>query len=114
MIGFLFLTACSEYGLNNITKPNGSNESENFFESMDSLIEGDSCGTTLIPESSSAVDESCYSDTVGSWNPIIKWQNSQVLDIMTTPVVGDLNGDGIDDYYFATSRCTQIFFGVGG
>lgn len=94
MIGFLLLTACSEYGLNNITKPNGNNESENYFESMDSLIEGDSCGTALIPDSSAAVDESCYNNTIGSWDPIIKWQNSQVLDIMTTPVVGDLNGDG--------------------
>ena len=94
MIGFLLLTACSEYGLNNITKPNGNNDSENYFESMESLLEGDACNTNLIPEGTAAVDESCYNETVGSWTPTIKWTNTQASNIITTPVVGDLDGDG--------------------
>jgi hypothetical protein len=94
MIGFLLFTACSEYGLNNITKTNGSNESEDYFLGTDSLIEGDACDTTLLPESNAAVDESCYNETVGSWDPTIKWTNTEASDIITTPVVGDLDGDG--------------------
>ena len=108
MIGFLLLTACSEYGLNNINKSNRDNESENYFESMDSLIEGDACDTTLLPESTAAVDESCYTETVGSWTPTIKWTNTEVSGLYTTPVVGDLDGDGKPEIV-ATNMYGQTF-----
>jgi hypothetical protein len=76
------LLACSEYDI----------------QSQDASFVGGHCELAdELGPGEVAIDETCESEpNVGSWSPVIKWKNSLTGDILTTPVVGNLNDDNGD------------------
>ena len=87
----IFLLACSDYDLNTKVETPGGYDSA-CLDPGDYDVPQDS-GCEVVPE-------------VGGFDPVIEWQwtvqASGYDDIMSTPVVGDLDKDGIPEVVFTT------------
>jgi hypothetical protein len=91
----LLSSACSEYALNTGTKPTATDRA---------CDEEDAPSPGYV-----AQDDTCVrGPVVGSFNPVVEWQwsGNPALpgydDLMSTPAVGDVTGDGIPDVVFTS------------
>ncbi len=95
LLPVIALCACNDYEL-----------SETKSRPDDELV----CNDDDAPPGSNAdVDEDCAREpTVGSWSPTVEWQWNQnpvypgYDDLMATPAVGDVTGDGVPDVVFTS------------
>lgn len=104
----LLLIACSEYDI----KPDG--------EPVDTPVDSettappppppdDRCPTDPPPDPEPAEVEECRGEpTVGEFDPVVEWEwrdnpiHPGYDDIMATPAVADISGDGVPDVVFST------------
>ncbi len=93
----LILAACSDFNLHNRKSNEGTDPGDSGYDPNDDTDGDGLCDAPNTEPQDVGIDESCEIEEVGTFTPVIKWQNTDVGDAYATPVVGQLtddNGDG--------------------
>lgn len=103
----LLPAACSEYELG--AKPSaGRGSTDTAAQTTDPTVPpGEDCPQPDEPGYDAPVDESCYTEVqTGTFTPVLEWEmqsfSSTGTEVMSTPIVVDVNQDATPDVVFVT------------